>query len=104
MTIKAFNRVYRRTITCVVEIKKDLFNLSFFFSFFICFEMTTNNSSKSSPIIMGALILLLDLWVLYGAVMSSRSIAFKVGWTITVVMFPFGGLMLYLPVSYLLPS
>jgi hypothetical protein len=50
------------------------------------------------------LILLLDLWVLYGAVMSSRSIAFKVGWTITVVMFPFGGLMLYLPVSYLLPS
>lgn len=52
--------------------------------------------------IIGALILLIDLWIVYGTIMSSRSIAFKLGWTLTVFMFPFGGLLLYLPVSFLL--
>lgn len=55
-----------------------------------------------SPMILGALILLIDLWIVYGAIMSSRSIVFKLGWTITVFMFPFGGLLIYLPVSFLL--
>ncbi|CEP15613.1 hypothetical protein [Parasitella parasitica] len=54
-----------------------------------------------SPIIMGALILMLDMWIIYSAIVSSRSIAFKLGWTITMIMFPFGGLMLYLPISIL---
>ncbi|MBM6388173.1 MAG: PLDc N-terminal domain-containing protein [Paenibacillus sp.] len=35
--------------------------------------------------------------------MSSRSLAFKLGWALTVFMFPFGGLLLYLPVTFLLP-
>ncbi|KAF1801718.1 hypothetical protein V8B55DRAFT_1473416 [Mucor lusitanicus] len=60
-----------------------------------------NGVAGQSPIIIGAFILLLDLWIIYSAIISSRSIAFKLGWTITVIMFPFGGLMLYLPISIL---
>ncbi|KAI7871963.1 uncharacterized protein EV154DRAFT_529521 [Mucor mucedo] len=59
-------------------------------------------TTDQSPMILGALILLMDLWIVYGALMSTRSIAFKLGWTLTVFMFPFGGLLLYLPVSFLL--
>ncbi|KAI9263632.1 hypothetical protein EDC94DRAFT_607338 [Helicostylum pulchrum] len=60
-------------------------------------------SSRQSPIILGAIIMLIDLWIVYCACMSSRSLAFKLGWTVTVFMFPFGGLLLYLPVTFLLP-
>ncbi|KAI8087384.1 hypothetical protein BDF21DRAFT_414266 [Thamnidium elegans] len=58
---------------------------------------------RQSPIILGAMIILIDLWIVYCACMSSRSLAFKLGWALTVFMFPFGGLLLYLPVTFLLP-
>ncbi|KAI8095081.1 uncharacterized protein B0P05DRAFT_524626 [Gilbertella persicaria] len=57
-----------------------------------------------SPFVIGAFILLLDLWVIYAALVSTRSVAFKIGCIITVTIFPFGGLVLYLPISLLFLS
>ncbi|KAI8993304.1 hypothetical protein BDB01DRAFT_775834 [Pilobolus umbonatus] len=57
------------------------------------------HKSDSSPCIMGAFIILLDIWIVYGTIMSNKSLIYKLGWTIAITMFPFSGLVLFLPIS-----
>ncbi|KAI9473999.1 MAG: hypothetical protein EXX96DRAFT_580169 [Benjaminiella poitrasii] len=57
-----------------------------------------------SPMVIGAVILLLDLWIVYGTIVSTQSIAYKLACTLIMSMFPFGGLLLYLPMIFLSAS
>ncbi|KAI7907932.1 uncharacterized protein BX663DRAFT_492470 [Cokeromyces recurvatus] len=54
-----------------------------------------------SLVIVGAIILILDFWIIYDAIISTRSIAYKMACTIVISLFPFVGLLLYLPITFL---
>ncbi|KAI8378365.1 hypothetical protein BD560DRAFT_390170 [Blakeslea trispora] len=66
--------------------------------------LVVKKTGDQLPFLIGAFILLLDVWVVYAALVSTRSVIFKIGWILTIAMFPFGGLILYLPLSLFLSS
>ncbi|KAI8343802.1 hypothetical protein EDC96DRAFT_522104 [Choanephora cucurbitarum] len=63
--------------------------------------ITKRVAGDQLPFLMGALILVLDAWVVYAALVSTQSVIFKLCWILTIVMFPFGGLILYFPLALL---
>jgi uncharacterized membrane protein len=45
--------------------------------------------------LLGLIILILDVIVIFSVLTSARSAAYKIGWTLTVLLLPLIGLILY---------
>lgn len=59
--------------------------------------MVDRSIFSQTPALLGVSILLLDLATVYYTLTSGRSVPYKLGWSLTVLLFPVGGLLLYLP-------